>query len=45
MRPATPALMWTTVPPAKSMTGANVWPNQPFAEKSPPPQTMKAIGA
>jgi hypothetical protein len=36
-RPATPALMCTTVPPAKSST--------PQSPKKPPPHTQWAIGA
>jgi len=35
--PATPALMWTTVPPAKSKA--------PRAPRNPPPQTQWATGA
>ncbi len=35
-RPATPALMWTTVPPAKSRT--------PAPPRKPPPHTQWAIG-
>jgi hypothetical protein len=43
-RPAVPALMWTTVPPAKSM-GSAIAAKGPSAESSPPPQTMWAMGA
>jgi len=42
-RAATPALMCTTVPPAKSI-GAAMDANGPSPESSPPPQTMWAIG-
>ena len=37
---ATPALMWTTVPPAKSIAGPRAWPIAPSGPNSPPPQTM-----
>ena len=40
---ATPALMCTTVPPAKSI-GVAMDANGPSPDRSPPPQTMCAIG-
>ena len=53
-RPAIPALMWTTVPPAKSIGTTLAVPSvEPkirldrlvsLAERRPPPQTMWAIG-
>ena len=43
-RPATPALMWTTVPPAKS-TGSAIAAKGPSPLSRPPPQTMWARGA
>src|SRR5699024_10525170 len=39
-----PALMWTTVPPAKSMAGPNRLPIAPDSLSSPSPQTMNASG-
>ena len=36
--------MWTTVPPAKSMTWPKTALTAPPALKRPPPQTMKASG-
>ena len=53
-RPAIPALMWTTVPPAKSMGSTSATPSvapkiladrPPSApDRTPPPHTMWAIG-
>ena len=40
---ATPALMCTTVPPAKS-TGSAIEAKGPSSLRRPPPQTMWAIG-
>ena len=45
-RAAVPAVIWTTVPPAKSMTPTpNHSPNQPSELSMPPPQTQWAMGA
>ena len=43
-RPAMPALMWTTVPPAKSIGVDRFSATKPAPPSQPPPHTMCAIG-